>query len=280
MFDYTRDPAFTTDFDQNPLLPFGPDEVLAIVRRNEPEFAPGTSWSYSDSNYVMLGLIIEKVTAQPVGEAITRLVVEPLGLDGTSYPVSSSVPDPHPQGYVPDGSTLRDVTELNPAVAGAAGAMISTLPDLRRWAKGLATGALLKASTQTERLKPIDTKLSPALDVGYGLGVFEVQGFVGHNGAIYGYNTAAFSLPGRERDPSWSCRTTRRTSRESAWTCSSPSRRSSSRSASPLTHPPDLSPDPSPDVASDPSPDRRREEHDPATHSGRLATGRRRGRAP
>jgi D-alanyl-D-alanine carboxypeptidase len=200
VYDYTMDDQFNAALTADPTIAFTTADLMAILARHEPAFAPGTSWSYSDSNYALLGLVIEEVTGKPAGTVITELTVDPLGLHGTSYPTTTAIPDPHPVGYLfaPPGTALRDVTPLNPGIAGPAGAMISTLPDLRVWAREVADGSLLRPATQRARLDLVDTKLSQALDVGYGLGVFGINGFLGHNGAIYGYNTAAFSLPNRD----------------------------------------------------------------------------------
>jgi D-alanyl-D-alanine carboxypeptidase len=199
VFDYTTDPTFIAKFDANPLLPFTPQDALALIEKpgNRPAFAPGTpgQWQYSDSNYVLLGLIIERVTHRPVRRAIEQDVVGPADLEHTSYPVSPRLPRPFAHGYLNTSAGLREVTAVNPAVAGAAGAMISTLHDLRVWARVLATGTLLTRETQRQRLQFVDAHLSPELKTGYGLGLFDIQGFLGHNGAIYGYNTAMFYLP-------------------------------------------------------------------------------------
>jgi D-alanyl-D-alanine carboxypeptidase len=199
VFDYTTDPAFTAQFDANPLMSFTPQDFLAIINKpgNNPAFAPGTPGKsqYSDSNYFLLGLIIEKVTHQPLEMVLDEDVVERARLDHTSYPTTPTIPRPFARGYVPIGSGLRDVTAVNPGVAGGAGAMISTLPDLRVWAHVLATGTLLSPETQRQRLQFVDLHAPGTIKVSYGLGIGNFQGFLGHNGAIYGYNTAMFYLP-------------------------------------------------------------------------------------
>ena len=197
VYDYTMDKRFGRRFAANPLMPFGPRDVLAIVRRHEPEFAPGADLQYADTNYTLLGMIVEKVTGRPVGKLIERRILEPLRLRHTSYPGGPRMPAPFAHGYYAgDKGTgrLRDYTRINPDVAGAAGAMISTLGDLRTWAKALADGTLLAPATQTERLQ-FGAFPNPGLSVGYGLGIFNLAGFIGHNGAIYGYSTAMFHLP-------------------------------------------------------------------------------------
>ena len=129
-------------------------QTLEVIARHDPLFAPGAELSYCDSNYALIGMIIEKVTGKPAGEVITSEVIGKLALPGTSYPTTTTIPDPHPTGYVPpvtDPNAPFDnaaappaiVTELNPAVPATAGAMISTLDDLRVWGGELAAGTLL-----------------------------------------------------------------------------------------------------------------------------------------
>ena len=197
VYNYVEDPAFTAAYDANPLMPFTPADVLAIVRAHPPDFAPGEGLNYSDTNYVLLGLIIEQLTRQAVGAAITERVIVPLSLAGTRYPTTPEMPDPHARGYATDrdGTGLRDVTRSNPDVTGPAGAMISTLADLRTWAKALADGTLLRPETQRERLRWSPLPAAPGFDVAYGLGVMELNGFVGHNGSIFGYSTWMMHLP-------------------------------------------------------------------------------------
>jgi D-alanyl-D-alanine carboxypeptidase len=196
IYNYVEDPAFESAYSADPLLPFTPDDALAIISQHPPDFAPGERLNYSDSNYVLLGLIIEQLTGQSVGEAITAGVIEPLGLAGTSYPTTPEMPDPYTRGYAsdPERSGLRDVTRSDPAVAGPAGAMISTLADLRIWTTALAEGSLLSPEMQRERLRWIHVP-GRDFDLGYGLGIMELNGFMGHNGSIFGYSTWMMHLP-------------------------------------------------------------------------------------
>jgi D-alanyl-D-alanine carboxypeptidase len=195
VYDYTMDEAFGRAFDRDPLMAFGPRDAVRIVKRHEPSFAPGEGVSYSDSNYVLLGLVVQRVTDRPLGQVIRHRILKPLGMSHTSYPTGPAMPDPHARGYVeaPDGS-LRDVTRVNPGVASGAGAMISTLGDLRIWARALAKGTLLSRETHRKQLRTVPFP-GQVLDVGYGLGVLDINDFIGHNGAIYGYGSAMFYLP-------------------------------------------------------------------------------------
>ena len=151
---------------------------------------------YSDSNYVLLELIAEKVTGEPLGDTIQSEILDKVGLDATSYPTTSAMPDPFSHGYLaqPFGGP-RDVTLGNPGVAGGAGAMISSLEDLHQWAVALGTGALLPKSLQQERLQTQPLVSTPKLTIAYGLGITNLNGFLGHDGGILGYATAMFYLP-------------------------------------------------------------------------------------
>lgn len=95
------------------------------------------------------------------------------------------MPNPYARGYFEDPKTgeVRDVTRSNPNVAWTAGAMISTVSDLKTWAAGVAAGALLGPATQAARL---DATAFPGSSYRYGLGLIGVLGFVGHNGGILG----------------------------------------------------------------------------------------------
>jgi D-alanyl-D-alanine carboxypeptidase len=190
------DEQLRKDFAANPLMRFSPLDVVAIVRRHAPEFAPGEEVSYCDSNYTFLGLISEKVTGEPIAQVIQEQVLIPLELRRTSFPTTTTIPAPFARGYYAgDGKgELKDYTFSNPNLPWTAGAMISTLGDLRVWAKALATGALLKPETQAERLR-----FEPLADgsglSGYGLGVARFGDFIGHAGVTLGYTTAILYLP-------------------------------------------------------------------------------------
>ena len=100
VFSYTEDDTFVTNYFANPQMPFTAQDALAIVRAHEPDFAPGTSAHYSDSNYVLLELIAEKVTGEPLGDTIQSEILDKVGLDATSYPTTAAMPDPFSHGYL------------------------------------------------------------------------------------------------------------------------------------------------------------------------------------
>jgi D-alanyl-D-alanine carboxypeptidase len=196
VYSYTEDDGFVASYFADPQLPFTAQDALAIVRAHPPDFAPGTDIHYSDSNYVLLQLIAEQVTGSPLGETIRSQILDEVGLDATTYPTTDAMPEPFSHGYLaqPFGGP-RDVTLGNPGVAGGAGAMISSLEDLHHWAVALGTGTLLPKSLQKERLRTRPLVTTPKVKISYGMGISNLNGFVGHDGGILGYATAMFYLP-------------------------------------------------------------------------------------
>lgn len=205
IFDFTSDEAFLAAFTADPTLPWTSAKTLAVIAKHKPLFAPDAQVSYCDSNYVLLGMILEKVTGKPAGEVITTTVIDKLALPSTSYPVGNGIPDPHPTGYVPDvtdpnapfdnaRSKPTIVNDVNPAVASTAGAMISSLDDLRVWGNELAAGSLLRPATQKLRLQ---YRRFPGqkVNVGYGLGCERLNDIIGHNGAIFGFSSVVLRRP-------------------------------------------------------------------------------------
>lgn len=196
LFPYTADAAFVHDLLSDPGRYFDPREVLTYGFRHANTFGPGADFQYSNSNLVLLGLVIEKVTGCKLADVIHERVLRPAGLRHTLFPQDDEFPEPHPRGYTDQtlSGEVEDVTTWNPSWAWAAGAMISDLHDLRRWAKVVATGELLSPETQAQRLRTLPTGY-PGTD--YGLGIFETNGWIGHNGSIPGYETVTVYLPSR-----------------------------------------------------------------------------------
>ena len=177
-----------------------------------PTGPPGT-FSYSNTNYFILGLIAQDVSGQTIQQLITDQILGPLHLTGTSVPGSTTqLPASLVHGYQVAAGNATDVTSqytrFGPELGGAAGAMVSTLGDLERWAYALGTGELLTPSLQQQRLSfpagpavpfaPLpDTGVSTILPGRYGLGIGSFGGLLGHNGGTTGYQADMFYLPAR-----------------------------------------------------------------------------------
>ncbi len=140
-------------------------------------------------------MIIEKLTGTRLEVVIQRRILNRLGMFDTRFPTRPGMRDPFAHGYTGEPGALLDYTRSNPEVPWAAGAMTSTLDDLRVWAKALGTGVpLLKARTQKARLPNVVIETQP-IELKYGLGMFSIQGFLGHNGAVFGYSNTVLYLP-------------------------------------------------------------------------------------
>ncbi|WP_405834500.1 serine hydrolase domain-containing protein [Streptomyces sp. NBC_00105] len=194
LFNYSEDADFDKAFTTDPDRPFAPKELLAYSFKHPVQFEPNGQFQYSNTNLILLGLLIEKVTGRPLKDVIDRDVVAPAGLRRTLFPTGAEFPEPHAQGYTDQTASgkIEDAADWNPSWAWAAGAMISDLESLRSWARTLATGTLLTPATQAQRLKTTSVGIPGA---GYGLGLFNVQGWIGHNGSLPGYESLGVYLP-------------------------------------------------------------------------------------
>ncbi|WP_163508329.1 serine hydrolase domain-containing protein [Fodinicola acaciae] len=177
---------------------YAPEELVRAALTNPaPMPPPGTTFEYSNTNYVVLGMLVEKITGNSIGAELRDRIFRPLGLadtyfaDGTAYLAGR-----HLNGYVPlePGKPLVDFTVYNPSWAWSAGAVVSTVDDQARFLRGLITGRLLPRRW-----------VAQMMDVrghGYGLGLMPVSvpcvpgGLVwGHNGMVLGYGSVVFSTP-------------------------------------------------------------------------------------
>ncbi|MGW3541933.1 serine hydrolase domain-containing protein [Nocardia niigatensis] len=222
LYNYTFDHDFSAAIDKDPQRVWKPEELLAIAFAHPVDFQPGEKFEYCNTNTILLGLVIEKVTNMPVAESFRQRIFEPLGLKNTSFPAvtDSSIPDPHPQGYTfgtmvstidtfelpPEqqaaakaGTLLpNDQTTSSPSWAWTAGAAISTVDDMTTYTKALAEGKLLDAEFQKMRMdsiQPIDPD-NPAM-AGYGLGLVRFgEHQYGHDGQLPGFMTYMALRPG------------------------------------------------------------------------------------
>ncbi|MER7846909.1 serine hydrolase domain-containing protein [Kitasatospora sp. NPDC096077] len=176
---------------------YPPEELVRLSLSRPARFAPGTGWSYANTNYVLARLVVERVTGRSFAEELRRLVLDPLGLTGTVAPgASPELPEPHNHGYYryQDAGQEHtvDVTRQNPSWVGAGGDMISTTRDLHTYFSALMGGRLLPADLLAEMRTPEAT-------AGYGLGVFAQETPGGtvfhHHGATMGSAAMMYGSP-------------------------------------------------------------------------------------
>ncbi|WP_166664000.1 serine hydrolase domain-containing protein [Actinophytocola oryzae] len=172
--------------------PWRPEDLVAVGLSHPPLFAPDTGWAYSNTNYIVLGMLVEAVTGRFVGTEITDRLIRPLGLSRTSYPApgDKAIPGRHAHGYYAfPGRPVTDVTELEPSLPGAAAALVSTGEDMTRFVRALLSGGLLRPDLLAELRMTV-----PADGTDYGLGIREIPlpcGGVawGHAGDMPGFDS-------------------------------------------------------------------------------------------
>ncbi|AUG81285.1 Penicillin-binding protein [Kitasatospora sp. MMS16-BH015] len=194
--DYAADAAFAFNYgaDLQPDQAFAPQALVNLaLRQHAPASAPGQTWGYANTNYVLAGMVITAVTGNSPAAEIQQRIITPLGLTDTTFPTSDpSLHGNYLHGYeYPLGSSLviLDVTVSNVQTFGAAGAMVSTLDDMAAFSRALVTGKLLPPAQQTELTTTVPSSLG-----GYGLGVIHKQLPCGqwawsHGGDVLGYDS-------------------------------------------------------------------------------------------
>ena len=197
LFAYGGDPGFVAAAFRDPLRVWTPREIVAIAMAHPPHFAPGAGWSYSDTNYFVLGLIVEAATGRSLASELRRRISAPLRLRATSLPTAPRIAGRHAHGYFL--RPLQDVSVGSPSVDWAAGGVVSTADDLAGFFRALLSGRLLRS----DLLRLMRTTVAaPQLGPGnaYGLGLQKVPApcgaLWGHTGASPGF--VAHALNGKD----------------------------------------------------------------------------------
>lgn len=184
---------------ENPLEPFSAQDGIELAAAKADGLIPPDQKSiYTNTNFVLLQQIVEKVSGQDMDTFLAENVFIPLGMAETFYATEPYLPGDL-RGYSWDADTeaFRDMTELNPNLSGGAGAVVSTLGDLHTYIRALCAGPLLKPATQAQRLAGEMMDGGPAF-VRYGEGILQLGQFCGHNGTIFGFSSEAFYLPAKD----------------------------------------------------------------------------------
>ncbi len=198
LLNHTSGIAAYTDLDmrditlpQNPFRYYSTDELISLALAKPPVFAPGEGWDYSNTNTVIAGEIIRKVTGDTYAEQIRKRFIEPLGLKETFVmEASSHIPGKHANGYnMARSGRLYDLTEINQSWANAAGDMVSTVEDLTTFFSALLGGKLLNQELMNQMFTTVDSPIGKV-----GLGVYEEktpdgQSYWGHAGGTFGFET-------------------------------------------------------------------------------------------
>jgi len=202
--DYLSDPRVFRPYLKGDLgYAWTPPELLALANKHPAHFRAGTRWEYSNTNYLVLGLIVEAVTGNPLGQELKRRVFTRAGLRSTSFDTQPTIAGRHMHGYYPLDKRLTDLSLLSPSAGWAAGAIVSTTDDVARFYRALLRGRLVRA----DLLRQMQETVPMGIDEwnSYGLGIWRTATMVlstrplpcgaawGHNGDWIGFNTNAFN---------------------------------------------------------------------------------------
>jgi len=202
IYNYTNDLAVLSTYENylaNRFDHYDPADLVALAMKHEPGFAPGTQWDYSNTNYILAGMVIERLTGRSWATEVRARILQPLGLRQTSSPGDRpSVPAPHAKGYQQwtPGGPLNDTTMFNPTVADAAGNLITTPTDLARFWQALQRGQFLKPRQMAQLHQTVlaDTFQDFIPGARYGLGIMYIPnrcgGYWSHGGDVLGMSTA------------------------------------------------------------------------------------------
>jgi D-alanyl-D-alanine carboxypeptidase len=202
IFNYTESLAWVSELLDDPEAAWEPEDLLRFGFDLTDEIDPGVEWAYSNTNYVMLGLIIEDVTGNPLDDELESRIFGPLELQDTAFSEADApaLPEPYARAIstMGLGSSGQDSTDWNPSWAWAAGQITSTPADMLRWLPEMYRSTSLSDEMRAERFDLVDV-LPADLDeeiaagddmpneIGYGYGVLMTNGWYGHDGLIAGY---------------------------------------------------------------------------------------------
>jgi D-alanyl-D-alanine carboxypeptidase len=194
-------PLYGKGFERNRFRTYRPADLVGVALAKPARFEPGTGWSYSNTNYVLAGQLIERLTGKSYATEIRQRILRPLGLRATVLPgARTDIPGPHAHGYhayrLTDRLRVLDVARVNPTWASSAGEIISTTRDLDRFITALLDGELLPAGLLAEMRDALPTGGGG----GYGLGLQTLDAgtacggvYEGHTGGMHGYQSFLFS---------------------------------------------------------------------------------------
>jgi D-alanyl-D-alanine carboxypeptidase len=196
-------PAYQKAIVDQPQRHWKTDERLGYAWQMDTLFPPGKGWMYSNTNTILLGEVIEKVSGRPWYEEVDRRICRPLGLANTGYPKDGTVPAPTPRGYrfgkednlIKYGTYWFDATDWSGSCWGAAGDMYSTLDDLAVFTRAAARGELVSAASRVVLFKWIDTGYE---GVEYGFHIARREGAIGSTGDVPGFSAMVSYLPDRD----------------------------------------------------------------------------------
>ena len=186
-------PSLTSfpDFESHEAQAMTPEKLVEWFRDKPLEFEPGTKWNYSNSGYILLGYLIEKISGQTYSDFVQQNIFTPLGMKDSGYDSNSAIIAHRAAGYTPGKSGPVNAGFVHMSIPFSAGALYSTTDDLLRWEQGLFGGKVLTAASLTKMTTPFKQ------DYAFGLGISTNNGhkMIAHDGGIQGFNTSLAYFP-------------------------------------------------------------------------------------
>ncbi len=213
LHNYSDDLPFNELLDTKRQKVWQPEELVVLGLAGAPYFAPGEGFHYSNTNTILIALIVEQLTGQALADVFAERIFTPLGLTEVVFPAidDASIPEPHPTGYMfgTNVSTFKtavlsdadqkaalagtllpnDYSDLNPSWAWAAGAALATAGQLADYVEALVGGGLLEPAIQEERLASLKPTTDQPEAASYGLALAKFGPFIGHDGTLPGYQS-------------------------------------------------------------------------------------------
>jgi len=190
VYDYVKHYGVQLRLSAFPTMFYSDDMAVGLMRTHKSEFEPGSRFAYCNSNAILVGRIVEKVTGRPIAEVINTDICHRIGLHHTQWPVVDELPEP-----------AASDERIHPELAGAAGTLITTVADLTRFLKALVGGELLSPESTALMLNdfwgvyPMPSEWHPLSVLGYGHFTVRHGAWIGHNGRIGGFNSVALIHP-------------------------------------------------------------------------------------
>jgi D-alanyl-D-alanine carboxypeptidase len=205
--DFETDPRYLKPYlAGNFAYHWTPRELVRMGVSHKPTFPPGRGYSYSNTNYVVAQLIVERATGRTLGAELKRRIFSPLHLDETSYPTKPGLPNPYAHGYMLLGKPpATDVTGLSPSLAPGSGGIVSTVEDIADFYRALLSGRVLRPAELKAMKTIVSERTGKTIKAGngYGLGIGRLGSSCvgwGHSGELPGYDVSpAFSEDGKRQ---------------------------------------------------------------------------------
>ena len=186
-------PSFT-EFPEYRTLekqPATPEKMYRVYRDKPLDFEPGRNWKYSNSGYLLLSYLVERISHQKYEEFLQENVLKPAGMKNSGYDLNARILHHRASGYSPLGAMLQNSGYIDMTVPSGAGALYSTTEDLLRWEQSLFSGKVISKASLDKMTTPVQR------NYGYGLMLAPFQGHksIGHGGSIEGFNTQLTYFP-------------------------------------------------------------------------------------